>query len=228
MNEGISVSEAINIARDLKKTRGCAVCNHIGDSVLHFFSSWIYDLAEKEEAQKENARLRGLCPFHTWQMMSIGSPLGISKGYNRLIKEIAARLAEDMATSAEAARTIGNLMTSSRDCRICLLERKQETLYISQFAFFLKTEENRKKYTASDGLCLRHLQSVIMEIKDADIIRFLMRHTAKTFATITAEMESYCRKRAASQKDSLTQNEKNAYLRGIIHAVGSRQIGHPF
>lgn len=37
MNEGISVSEAINIARDLKKTRGCAVCNHIGDSVLHFF-----------------------------------------------------------------------------------------------------------------------------------------------------------------------------------------------
>jgi hypothetical protein len=228
MKDGKIVSETANIVQDLKKTRGCPVCNHIGESVLNFFSSWVYDLAEKEEAQRENARKRGLCPFHTWQLISIGSPLGISKGYSGLIREIAAQLAENPAGGAEAAWIIGNLMNSSRNCRVCLLERKEETRYISRLASFLKTEENRKKYNASDGLCLRHLQSVVMEVKDADLVRFLIRHAADTFTAIAVEMENYCRKRANSQKDLLTKNEKSAYLRGIIHAVGSRQMAGPF
>ena len=227
MTEEKNILETAQIARDLK-TRGCAVCNHISEKVLHFFSHWLYELAEKEEAQTENAQKRGLCPFHTWQMMSIGSPLGISRGYGKFIRETAARLAAETKTGAEAAWTIGNLITSSKDCRVCILERQEESLYISQIVSFLKTEENRKKYSASSGLCLRHLQSVVMEIKDAEMVRFLMRHAADHFSLIADEMERYCLKRATSQKDLLTPDEKNAYLRGIIHAVGSRQIGHTF
>ena len=227
MTDSNFINDHINIAKDIKK-RICPVCNHISEKVFDFFSQWIYGLAENEDIQKENADAHGLCPFHSWQLVAVGSPLGISKGYGKLIRQIANELLKSSETQVKAVVTLNSLINGAKDCRVCIIMRKEESFYISKMLNFLTVEENRRLYSASGGLCLRHLQIVLMEITDMEVVRFLMTEAAKHFAAIADEMDSYSWKRKTSQKHLLTKAEKDAYLRGIIHAAGGQHICNQF
>ena len=79
MTDNNSIANNDALAKDMR-TRGCPACYHIWKNVFEFFSHWIYVLANDEKIQSENADALGLCPFHTWQLVAIGSPQGISKG----------------------------------------------------------------------------------------------------------------------------------------------------
>ena len=227
MTDSNFINDHINIAKDIKK-RICPVCNHISEKVFDFFSQWIHGLAENEDIQKENADAHGLCPFHTWQLVSVGSSLGISKGYSKLIRHIANELLKSSETQVKAVVTLNSLINGAKDCRVCIIMRKEESSYISKMAHFLTVEENRRLYRASGGLCLRHLQSVVMEVTNPEIVRFIMTEAAKHFVAIADEMDSYSWKRKTSQKHLLTKAEKDAYLRGIIHAAGGKHICNQF
>jgi hypothetical protein len=216
-----------DIAKDIK-TRGCPVCNYIWERVLDFFSQWVHGLAENEDIQKQNADAHGLCPFHSWQLVAVGSPLGISKGYGKLIRQIANELHNGSDTQVKATVTLHSLVNGAKECRVCILMQKEESSYISKMSNFLMAEENRRLYNSSGGLCLRHLQNVVMEIKDIEVVRFLMTEAAKHFNAIADEMDSYSLKRKTSQKQLLTKAEKDAHLRGIIHAVGRQHICNQF
>jgi len=74
------------------QTRGCPACNHIGKTVADFLAGWQYSLACDERVQQEFVLELGFCPFHTWQLASLSSPQGISKGYQKLLKHISAEL----------------------------------------------------------------------------------------------------------------------------------------
>lgn len=212
-----------NIATDLKKN-GCPVCNYITDRILGFFSQWVHDLSTSEDMQKENAKTHGLCPFHSWQLVAMGSPLGISRGNIKLIRQIADELLNDSETSGTAAITLHSLVNNAKNCRVCILMRREESIYLSGLANFFKFERNRKDYISSVRICLRHLKNVVMEIKDIEIVRFLMKEASKHFTAIADEMESYCEKRINSQKHLLTKSENDAYLRSMTYTVGGRQI----
>jgi hypothetical protein len=227
MTDNNFINDHVNIAADIKK-RSCPVCNHISERVFDFFSQWIHGLAENEDIQKENADAHGLCPFHSWQLVAVGSPLGISKGYSKLIRQIANELLKCPETQVKAVVTLNSLINGAKDCRVCIIMRKEESSYISKMANFLTVEENRRLYSASGGLCLRHLQIVLMEITDIEVVRLLMTEAAKHFTAIADEMDSYSWKHKMLQRHLLTKSEKDAYLRGIIHAAGGQHICNQF
>ncbi len=227
MTDNNLINDHINIAADIKK-RSCPVCNYIWERVLDFFSQWIYGLAENEDIQKENADAHGLCPFHSWQLVTVGSPLGISKGYSKLMRQIAKELLESSETRVKAVVSLNSMINAAKGCRVCIIMRKEESFYISKMANFLTVEKNRRLYSASGGLCLRHFQIVLTEIVDIEVVRFLMTEAAKHFAEIADEMDSYSWKIKTLQRDLLTKAEKDAYLRGIIHAAGGQHICNQF
>lgn len=223
MTDEKNLSDDADIVSGME-TRGCPACDHILARVLEFFAQWIHDLSENEDRQKENAQAHGLCAFHTWQLAAMGSPLGISRGYSKLMRQIADELQKGSGTQTKAAVVIGALVSDAGNCRICHFMRKETSDYLSKIATFLTFEENRRLYNASGGLCLRHLHDLALEITDPEMIRYLMYQAAKHFAAIADNMDRYSAKRAASQKHLLTRSEEHAYLRGLIHVAGGKHI----
>jgi hypothetical protein len=209
------------LAKDMR-TRGCPACDHIWKNVYEFFSHWVYVLANDEAIQ--NADALGLCPFHTWQLLAIGSPRGISKGYVKLIKRIADKLLELSCCSGKAPENLAALIKDSRECRICTLMRDTETVYLKRLVKFMAFEENRRLYATSQGLCLRHLGFLVAEISDAEIVRFLLTEASRHFGEVAEDMENYSLKHETLQRYLLNRKEKDAYLRAAIHTASGQNI----
>ena len=124
MSENNNISNDV-IAKDIQ-TNGCPVCDLLWQVVMDFFSQWISILANDEKIQKENADTLGLCPFHTWQMMSIGSPQGISRGYAKLMNHIAAELLQLSCCSSSVQEKLLALIKDNRECEVCNLMMNTE------------------------------------------------------------------------------------------------------
>lgn len=216
-------ADRVDIVKDMK-TRGCPACDHIWENVYDFFSHWVYDLATDENIQNENADELGLCPFHTWQFAAIGSPQGISRGYVKLMKHISNKLLKWSYSPADTQMNIAMLIKDDRECRICTLMRDTEIIYLKQLAKFMSFAENRRLYTKTQGLCLRHLGLLIKEISASEIVQFLLTEASKHFNECAADMENYSLKHTALQRYLLNKNEKDAYVRAVIHAVGGKLV----
>lgn len=223
MTDNNSIANNDALTKDMR-TRGCPACAHIWKNVFEFFSHWIYALANDEKIQNENADAFGLCPFHTWQLVAIGSPQGISKGYVKLMKKIADKLSSLSGHEGELQENIAALINHSKNCRICILMRDTEIVYLKQLAKFMAREENQRLYSTSQGLCLRHLGLLMTEISDAEIARFLLIEASRHFGEFAEDMENYSLKHTALQRYLFNRNEKDAYLRAVLHTCGGQNV----
>lgn len=214
---------AATLANDMK-TRGCPVCNRIWESVFEFFSQWCCDLANDEKIQKENANSLGLCPFHSWQLVAVASPQGISKGYVQLLRRIADELLQLSSHSGNVQDGLAALIKDGDDCRICSLMRKTEADYLNQLTEFISKQENRLLYSASHGLCLRHLGLLTALVSDPEIVQFILKEAAGRFGQLAQDMESYSLKLSSRQRYLLSRDEKDAYVRAILHIAGGQNI----
>jgi len=217
--------ETINddqLAKDLQ-TRNCPVCSRIWNDVMDFFSSWVYSLANEEKAQKENADSLGVCPFHTWQLISLGSPQGISSGYELLVRRIAAELNKLTVSVENQFQQLSNIIIDRNTCRICSLIRETEDRYIKKLALFLIVEGNQNIYLSSDGLCLNHLNKLLI-ISDMEMKKVLLNHAASRFRQWADDMQQYCLKHKTLQRHSCNQNEKFAYAAAVSHIAGIKHI----
>ena len=214
---------ADRLAKDMQ-TRGCPVCNHIWKSVFEFFAQWNYSLANNENIQKENAASLGLCPFHSWQLVAMASPQGISKGYVQLLRRIADELLTLSNRSGNRQEDLASLIKDSRDCRICSLMRETEADYLQQLAEFITKQENRLLYSNSHGLCLRHLGLLTALVSDPEVVQFLLKEAAGYFGQLAKDMENYSLKLASRQRYLCSRDEKDAYVRAILHIAGGQNI----
>jgi hypothetical protein len=211
------------LANDMK-TRGCPVCDRIWGSVFEFFSQWCYALASDEKIQEENAESLGLCPFHSWQMVAMASPQGISKGYVQLLKRFADKLLQLSNRSGNRQDDLAALIKNGDDCRICSLMRKTEADYLKQLKKFISNRENRLLYSASHGLCLRHLSLLAAMVSDPEIGQFLLKEAAGRFEELAKDMENYSLKISSRQRYLLSRDEKDAYIRAIVHIAGGQNV----
>jgi len=211
------------LANDMK-TRGCPVCDRIWRSVFDFFSQWCYALASDEKIQQENADSLGLCPFHSWQMVAMASPQGISKGYIPLLKLFADKLFQLSNRPENRQDDLAALIKAGDDCRICSLMRETETAYLKQLEEFISSRENRLLYSASHGLCLRHLGLLAALVSDPEIVQFLLKEAAGRFEELAKDMENYSLKISSRQRYLLSRDEKDAYIRAIVHIAGGQNV----
>ncbi|MBN1829562.1 MAG: hypothetical protein JW884_10520 [Deltaproteobacteria bacterium] len=217
--------ESVDFHKDLK-TRGCPVCNYINEVVLDFFFQWISAFANHEAVQEEYAAALGFCPAHTWQLESIASPRGFSAGYSKLLERLAGKLSDLTGSPAHLAEGVERLIKRDH-CSVCVLMRDAEKSYIEQLAIFLRKKEGRDSYGRSQGVCLRHLASLLSVLSDEETSKYLLSQAAHRFNEAAKDMKSYVVKYAALERHLLTRNEKDAWSRAMIHVAGLKWIIAP-
>ncbi len=205
------------------KTRGCAVCNRMAAEAGRFLADRQYALSTRESARREFADSLGFCPIHMWQLETLGSPHGLSLGLSAFTEKLSAELAR-LAREKEPGRaeSIRRLARPSRICAACRLLKEVEDKYLVGMAGFLEIIEAREAYALSQGLCLRHLGMLVAKTTDEETLRFLLDHASRIHRQLTEDMLNYALKRDAVRSDLLNDDEKDAYLRAIIHTSGGK------
>jgi len=217
---------AADLAHDLG-TRGCPVCERMIRTASRFFADWQYALASQEHAQRTNAASLGFCPLHTWQLAALASPQGLSQGYPSLMERLSADLSSLATVESISPEDMLALVQTSSRCRVCRLLKITEKAYLDDLSAFVQTLEGQKSYAHSQGLCLRHLGLLIAVLPSTGIVRFLLEQAARRFAEISEDMQSYVMKRHAL-RGNLQMDEQDAYLRGLIHSAGAREVCFPW
>jgi hypothetical protein len=100
-------------------TRGCAVCDCLVGLSKEFFVKFQYALYNDEREQESFAESGGFCPFHTWQLEAISSPVGFSVGCVKLVKRISTVLSQVASSPERANENLAQLFPGRRNCRVC-------------------------------------------------------------------------------------------------------------
>jgi hypothetical protein len=209
------------------RTRGCPICDHMGRAIADFLASWQYSLASNEKIQQEYAAELGFCPLHTWQLASVSSPQGVSSGYPRLLEHISEQLSKIPKTATNLPNAIRGLIQDSEGCRACCFVRETEAICVRHFSTFLEERESRDAYAKSQGLCLRHLGLMVAAESGTSVSHFLISEAAKRFHEIAEDMKGYVVKHYAIPRGHFTPDEKDAYIRALIHLAGEKTIYTP-
>ena len=210
------------------KTRGCPVCALIADAAFNFYRQWQYTLSVDETAQDQFAAAMGLCGLHTWQLVAISSPQGSSAGYAKLAEECARKLSQFAVAPDAAAEALEAFSPGPRRCPACARLREVEKASIHSLASFLKETVGLRIYRDSPGVCLRHLAQVIRAGGDSATIRRLLQHASARFGETAEDMQNFAMKREGLRGWLVNDDERDAYLRAIVHIVGERRVCAPW
>jgi len=218
-----AVPEEKDILKELKHS-GCPVCNHMEEVIFEFLAKWQYALTNDEKVQQEYAAELGFCPAHTWQLATIATPRGLSRGYPRLLEHIAEELAKLNGASPDISNGIAALLKKSESCRVCRLLQDTEETYIRRLAALLEKEDARVAYARSHGVCLRHLSLLVPFLTSREVVRFLLAEKVKNLRDTAEDMQSYVLKHEALERGLINRDEQYAYLRALVHIAGARNV----
>jgi predicted GTPase len=215
-----------DLAKDLG-TRGCPVCDHMGRVAFGFFSRWQYALASDEKVQTQFAAESGFCALHAWQLAAVASPVGLSRGYPRLVERISRVLAQ-AAQSAEVEQAVRQLVCDCQTCRVCGLLREAAHKYTERLAASLNEPRNRDAYARAQGVCLCHLALLIARSNRDEVVPFLLAHAARRFEEVAEDMQAFTMKTDALRRGLHNEDEADAYWRAITHIVGGKSVSPPW
>ena len=209
------------------RTRGCLVCDYLGDIAFNFFATKQYALYLDEKAQDDFAAARGFCPLHMWHLHAVSSPSGESVSLARLVGRTSRLLAQSSRAATPQAG-LSALLPGANDCQVCKFLREAEREFILRLTAFLESSENRQAYAHSQGACLRHLVSLIQAVSSDETRRFLLAETARHFDETCEDMQGYAMKHAATRHPLTNADENDAAWRALVHLAGSRNLCAPW
>jgi GTP-binding protein EngB required for normal cell division len=225
--EPVAEGSESDLAADLRR-RGCAACHHIAAALVDFFAHRQHALASDPSAPFAFAAHAGFCPLHTWQLLAISSPQGMSVGYSTFTDRVAEQLARLAETPQKAVEGISSLVATEGKCPACRTLRKVERRYIQRVADFLQGEPGQTAYRSSHGLCLRHLGLIVGVIPTEELKRFLLKQAAQRLEEAAEDMRIFSIKNAALRRSLQYRDEKDAYLRAVVHIAGERALCVPW
>ena len=210
----------LDLAHDLQ-TRGCPVCEHLTDAAFGFFSRFQYDLASDEATQQDFAEVLGFCAPHTWQLEAISSPVGVAIGFAKLAEHFSKILAVRARSATDGHRAM-KLVRDSAECHVCRLQREAEQDYLRRLAEFVDTPDGRVAYASSQGVCLRHLGLWLPVLNSDKTSQFVLEEASRRFEELAEDMQSFSLKTEGLRRERCNADERDAWLRAIIHLVGTR------
>ena len=203
-------------------TRGCSICACLADAAFDFYARWQHALVADEAAQDRFAAETGFCPLHTWQFLAVSSPQGTSAGYAKLAERCAKQLAELAAAPDAAAGNLSNLAPRRERCAVCRKLRAVEEHAVHGLAAFLATPGGLRIYRDSQGVCIRHLARLVGDVQRNDLVRQILQHASTRFEEAAEDMQNYAMKHDGIRRWLQNEDEKDAYLRAIVHLVGEK------
>jgi GTP-binding protein EngB required for normal cell division len=209
----------INFAADLK-TRNCAVCNYLSRVTFHFLANFQWDIIRNQATQQTFATELGFCPLHTWQLEAVSSPLGASIGLVQLAEHLSKILGEKERSFADG-RSDREPLLKPESCRVCRLLNAAEQDYLQKLTKFVNEQDGRSIYVSSQGVCLRHLDLWLPSLNN-ESAQFVLRRASACFEEMAENMQSFSLKTGAIRRGLNNIDEDDAYLRTIVHLVGTR------
>jgi hypothetical protein len=209
-------------------TRGCPVCDRLVSLSKEFFVKFQDALYNDEREQESFAESGGFCPFHTWQLEAISSPVGFSVGCARLVRRLSAFLKQVASSRERVKENLAQLFKEQRDCRVCALLREAEQEQIKAISASLQGLQHNYYMLGHQGVCLRHLEMLVKASSDQETIRFLLQTASAVFQRISEDMEGFALKREATRRHLVSEDEEDAYLRAIIHLAGAKHNCAPY
>jgi hypothetical protein len=194
----------------------------MADAAFKFYARWQYAIVVDEAAQEQLAAEMGFCALHTWQLLAVSSPQGTSAGYARLVERLAEQLSELATAPDVAAGNLSRLLPSREQCSVCRMVRAVERDAVHSMAAFLAAPGGVRAYRDSQGVCVRHLGLLAAGVQNADLVRQVLQHASRRFEEAAEDMQNYAMKHEGIRRWLQNKDEKDAYLRAIIHLVGER------
>jgi len=225
--EPVQSLEALDLQRALS-TRGCPVCDALEKVAFDFYTRFQYELSTSADAQRAFADEAGLCALHAWQLAGVSSPQGMSRGYPLWAERAAEVVTKLRGREPGESLSFAQLACSTEKCRVCELLRESAATVLARVAEFLQSAEGREAYERSQGLCLRHLEGLLGRLADGDCRGFLLSHAARRLAETAEDMRSYALKHDAIRRALVNRDERDAYLRALVHLVGARNLCVPW
>jgi GTP-binding protein EngB required for normal cell division len=204
----------------------CHVCARLAVAVYEFLGKEQYALATDLQRQTEFARDGGFCTLHAWQYESIASPQGLCLAYAPVLDARACELRAAAGEPDPAARmrAVEAAFPASKECRVCHFLAEQEQGIASDVAARLLATTDQFR----PGLCILHLHSVLKTGLPEEIARELIAAEAETFERRARDMRMYALKHDALRRELVTEEEQNAYHRGLAWVAGDRTIARPW
>jgi hypothetical protein len=141
----------------------------------------------------------------------------------RMAAELSALALDGRGSSAAVAR----LLARPETCRACRFVRDAEEQYLQRMAELLQEAKYREEYARSEGVCLRHLATLLEDSPNQETVCFLLTEAARHYQEVAEDMLSYVIKREGTRRALLNQDEQDAYVRALTHLAGSRYLANP-
>lgn len=202
----------------------CPICTIVRGAVWEFLCHWQYALATDEAARQVFRADGGFCNEHTWALEAVASPRGMCVGYPPLLDRLEAEVGglADLPASTMRDRLRAVLPDTER-CRLCAFRRQREGAALSGFASLLESQDGRKAYLRSPGLCLPHLQALLGIGENQQTASFLVEAIARHLSTAAEDMRSYALKVDARRRDLITPPEEQSSVRVPTLLTGDHQ-----
>jgi len=219
-----SQSVATVAGRHLRLNQPCPVCVRTVEAVFNFLSRYQYDLSRSRDEQAAHAKRGGFCVAHTWQYEQLASPRGVCTSYPLLLQSVARRLASLVGTTQsvpEMARAVSEATPNHTDCSACAVRAAAEERAIAD----LLTELQGTADAAIPLLCLPHLHSLLVNVRDVGIANRLFDCHARAYEETAANMQRFVLRQDARRRDLFSDEERQAHELGLMLLVGHKRAG---
>lgn len=217
---------AVEVLDDLRFA-GCPICRRLKKILFNVLAAWQYRIAVDDAAQQWYAQSLGFCPVHTWQLASIASPQGLSRGYPALTQRLVSGL-RAFHPDSEITGSIMQLLASANSCPLCGLLTDAERQYLQNLAAILESAAGQQRYSASRGVCLRHLPGLLALANGAPGKRFILDEAASHLAMLSEDMQSFALKHGALRRQLINENEESALTAALEKVAGVQSICFPW
>jgi GTP-binding protein EngB required for normal cell division len=219
------ISALVSAFPDLHRIKTCEICAKVADKLWDSLCKYQYEIAVSRTVQQRFVDRGGLCPFHAWQLESVGSAYGTCAGYSRLLDRLAAELrnlsADGLARDLQAR--VRNLMPSEGDCMLCNVRDDEEQRAIKGTAKRLEEHEARA-LNALSAICLPHFAMLLSATQNSGLVRTLVERQAEVLQRFSEDMKRYAIKHDGVRRYLASEEENAAAERGLLLVIGRRQV----
>jgi len=186
---------------DACETKECPICFLVKDGIERYFNNLLYENINDSGFRKKFRKNFGFCNYHSYKFLSYNDTLAISLTHRDLLIDIIHKLKTGDIRYPPRKNT--------NKCIVCELIKEVEERYISVIIEYLDDEEFKRKFLASEGLCIPHYESLLAKMKSPP--KWLVDFNIKRYKEILSRVDRYidsCNFSLGDKRPILADNEK--------------------
>ncbi|HWE61458.1 MAG TPA: DUF6062 family protein [Chloroflexota bacterium] len=209
---------------------GCPICTLVHEEVLHYLHMLLHEHVNDLDVRAELRQVGGFCNTHGWWLHTRvqGGALGATIMYRDVLNSARTRI-EQIATSGGTVlntprrrRGLGPFAAGPlaqvdphTGCPACQVRARGEETFVGTLIANATDERFLDRYERSAGVCLIHLDQVLVTVRDVASVRRLLQKQAGIMQRLIGELDEFQRKSDYRFHGEPIDAEADAWLRAI-------------